>query len=133
MNVVRQVEAYKSNQIVTADPGTILLLLYQGAIDALKRAVVFMEAGNMADKGRQILKANDIISEFIASLDFEIGGELAQNLEGLYRFMLEQILLANVQNDPKRIATVVSLLTTLKSGWEEAVALQRKRPIKGAA
>jgi flagellar protein FliS len=133
MITVRQLQAYKENQITTTDPGTVLLLLYQGAIDALNRAAEFMAAGNMGDKGKQILKANDIINQFIASLDFEVGGELAQNLDGLYRFMLDQILVANAHNDPQPIFTVVSLLSTLKSGWEEAVALQRKRPVKGAA
>jgi flagellar protein FliS len=133
MTAVRQLQAYKENQITTTDPGTVLLLLYQGAIDALNRATAFMAAGNMADKGKQILKANDIINQFIASLDFEVGGELAHNLDGLYRFMLDQILVANVRNDPQPIGTVVSLLTTLKSGWEEAVASQRKRAVRGAA
>ena len=133
MTTVRQLQAYKETQITTTDPGTVLLLLYQGAIDALNRAAGFMAAGNMADKGKQILKANDIINQFIASLDFEVGGELAHNLEGLYRFMLEQILFANAHNEEKPLTTVVSLLTTLKSGWDEAVALQRKRPVQGAA
>lgn len=133
MTAVRQLQTYKENQITTTDPGTVLLLLYQGAIDALNRATAFMAAGNMADKGKQILKANDIINQFIASLDFEVGGELAHNLDGLYRFMLDQILVANVRNDPQPIGTVVSLLTTLKSGWEEAVASQRKRAVRGAA
>lgn len=133
MTPVRQLQAYKETQITTTDPGTVLLLLYQGAIDALNRAAGFMAAGNMADKGKQILKANDIINQFIASLDFEVGGELAHNLEGLYRFMLEQILFANAHNEAKPLTTVVSLLTTLKSGWDEAVALQRKRAVQGAA
>lgn len=133
MTTVRQLQAYKETQITTTDPGTVLLLLYQGAIDALNRAAGFMAVGNMADKGKQILKANDIINQFIASLDFEVGGELAHNLEGLYRFMLEQILFANAHNEAKPLTTVVSLLTTLKSGWDEAVALQRKRAVQGAA
>lgn len=133
MTPVRQLQAYKETQITTTDPGTVLLLLYQGAIDALNRAAGFMAAGNMADKGKQILKANDIINQFIVSLDFEVGGELAHNLEGLYRFMLEQILFANAHNEAKPLTTVVSLLTTLKSGWDEAVALQRKRAVQGAA
>jgi len=133
VTTVRRLQAYKETQITTTDPGTVLLLLYQGTIDALNRAAGFMAAGNMADKGKQILKANDIINQFIASLDFKVGGDLAQNLEGLYRFMLEQILFANAYNEPKPLTTVVSLLTTLKSGWEEAVALERKRAVRGAA
>ena len=133
MSAVRHLQAYKETQITTTDPGTVLLLLYQGAIDAVNRAAAFMAANNMPEKGKQILKANDIINQFIASLDFELGGKLAQNLDGLYRFMLQQILIANATNDPKPLTTVVSLLSTLKSGWEEAVAAQRKRAILGAA
>jgi flagellar protein FliS len=133
MTAVHQLRAYKETQITTTDSGTVLLLLYQGAIDALNRAAAFMAAGSMADKGKQILKANDIINQFIASLDFQVGGELAYNLEELYRFMLQQIFIANANNDPKPLTTVVSLLSTLKSGWDEAIASQRKRAVKGAA
>lgn len=127
MTTMRQLQAYRENQITTTDPGTVLLMLYQGAIDSLNRAADHMSAGNMAEKGRHILRANDILNQFLVSLDHEVGGEIAANLEGLYRFMLDQILIANVNNDAQPLNTVVSLLTTLKSGWEEAVASQRKK------
>jgi flagellin-specific chaperone FliS len=47
--------------------------------------------------------------------------------------MLEQMLVANVKNDPAPLQTVASLLSTLKAGWEVAVADQRKRAAQGAA
>lgn len=131
MSTVRYLQAYRENQIVTADPGTILLLLYQGAIDSVNRAIVCMSQGDMAEKGKHLLRANDIIAQFLSSLDHEVGGEIAQNLEGLYRYMLDQILSANVNNDPKPLEVVASLLTTLKAGWEEAVAVQRKKVAQG--
>ena len=133
MNISRQLQAYKDNQITTADPGTVLLLLYQGAIDSLNRAATHLAKGDMAEKGRCVLRANDIINQFLVSLDYEVGGELAQNLEGLYRYMLDQILSANVNNDPKPLQTVASLLSTLKTGWEEAVVVQRKNAAAGGA
>ncbi len=125
MTPVRQLQAYRENQITTTDSCTVLLMLYDGAIDALKRAVSFTDQGDMAAKGRDLLRANDIINQFIASLDYEVGGEIAQNLDGLYRYMLDQILLANVSNDPMPLSTVIALLSTLKSAWEEAIAAQR--------
>ena len=127
MTIRRQLQAYQENQITTTDPGTVLLMLYQGTIDFLSRANENMTAGNMADKGHFILRASDIINQFLASLDYEVGGEIAKNLEALYQYMLEQILVANVNNDPEPINQVVSLLATLKSGWEEAVVAQRKK------
>ena len=133
MNNVRQLQAYKENQIVTADPGTVLLMLYQGAIDALYRAVGHLSTGNCAEKGKCILQAHDIITQFLVSLDHEVGGEIAENLEGLYRYMLDQILLGNVQNDPEPLRRVAALLSTLKEGWQSAVASQRKQTAQGAA
>jgi flagellar protein FliS len=125
MTPARQLQAYRENQITTTDSCTVLLMLYDGAIAALKRAVSFMVAGDMAAKGQDILRANDIINQFIASLDFAVGGEIAQNLDGLYRYMLDQILLANITNDPAPLSTAIALLSTLKSAWEEVIAAQR--------
>ena len=133
MSSLHQLQVYKQNQIATADPGTILLMLYDGAIDALKRATQHLAAGNMAEKGTCILQAHDIITQLVVSLDYDIGGELAHNLEALYRYMLDQILRANVKNDPGLLGKVVALLSTLREGWESAVVAQRKRLAQGAA
>jgi len=133
MNGLHQIRAYKNNQITTTDPGTVLLMLYRGTIDSLKRAKVYMIAGQMAEKGKEILRANDIINQFLAALDYEVAGELARNLEGLYRYMLDQILIANAKNEPRHLETVISLLLTLEGGWGEAVAAQRKKSAQGGA
>ena len=133
MSNVLKLQAYKRNQLTTTDSATALLLLYQGTIDSLNRAQASMATGDMAVKGREILRANDIINQFLISLDYEIGSELIKNLEALYLYMLEQILLANVKNDPAPLVVVVSLLSTLKSGWEEAIATQRKQVAQGEA
>ena len=131
MNNLRQLQAYRDNQLTTTDSGTVLLMLYQGAIDAIKQAKIDMASGNMASKGKEILRATDIINQFIASLDYEVGGDLAHNLEALYRYMLEQLLAANAYNDHQALDTVLSLLVTLKSGWDEAVVAQRKKAAQG--
>lgn len=108
-------------------------MLYRGTIDSLRRAKEYMIAGNMADKGQEILRANDIINQFLAALDYEAAPELAQNLEGLYRYMLDQILIANVKNETQPLDTVISLLMTLLSAWEEAVVAQRKKAAQAVA
>jgi flagellar protein FliS len=127
LNSVRHLQAYRQNQVTTADPGTILLMLYQGTIDFLRQAKASLERRDMAEKGRCITRALAIISELLTSLNFEIGGEMARNLESLYLFMLEQITAANVGNDPKPLDDAIALLSTLKEGWDGAVAAERKR------
>jgi flagellar secretion chaperone FliS len=126
-------QTYRELQLRTADPGTVLLMLYQGAIDALNQAIMHLSARDFAQKGACLLRAHDIITQFVVSLDHKTGGEITQNLERLYGYMLDQILLGNVNNDPKALETVASLLSTLKTGWEEAVVVQRKKAAAGGA
>lgn len=121
-----QIDAYKKNHFYTVDRGSILLMLYQGAIDFVKRAKEHLEKGEMADKGMYISKAHAIITEFRCSLNVEMGGEVAQNLEKLYQFMLDQLMDAHLGNDIKPLDTVINLLSTLKEGWDGAVAQARK-------
>jgi len=133
MSSVRQLQAYRQNQINTADPGTILLMLYQGAQDSLRKAIAQLAKGNMADKGVCILRAHDIIAQLLSSLDYELGGEVAQNLASLYSYMLNQMMIANVKNDARLLEQVIALLATLKDAWETAVAASRKKVAEGGA
>ena len=121
-----QLDTYKKNQFYTADKGTLLLMLYQGAIDSLRRATGHLNNGQIAEKGACISKAHAIVFELLSSLDKEAGGELANTLEALYQFMLEQLMAAHISNNAKLIEDVISLLLTLQEGWEGAVARVRK-------
>lgn len=122
----QQLDTYKKNQFYTADKGTLLLMLYQGAVDFLKRARTHLEMGQIADKGLYISKAHAIIAELLNSLDSERGGELAQSLASLYGFMLDHLMDAHMKNEVKPIDEVIGLLETLKAGWEGAVVQARK-------
>jgi len=131
MNVAYQpqIQTYKRNQFYTADRGTVLLMLYRGAIDFLKQAKERMEQNDVAGKGMFISKAHAIISEFITSLNHEVGGEFSRRLEDLYRFMLDQLLGAHVGNDPKPIDDVIGLLEGLEQAWQQAVTKARQEGI----
>jgi len=127
MSHARYLHTYRVNQLHTADPGTILLMLYQGAIDFLNQAKTHLANGNMTEKSRYINRTHAILAELLASLNVTVGGELAHNLQGLYLFMLDQLTTANLRNDSQPLEVVVSLLSTLKDGWEGAIAAVRRR------
>ena len=131
MNLAYQphVETYKRNQFFTADRGTVLLMLYQGAIDFLKQAKERMAEGDAEAKGNFISKAHAIISEFITSLNHDVGGEVSRNLEDLYRFMLDQLMAAHVGNETKPLDNVIGLLAGLQQTWEQAIVKARQEGV----
>lgn len=130
LSPAQQLDTYKKNQFLTADRGTLLLMLYQGAIDFLKRAKAHLEMGEIADKGACLSKAYAIIAELLNTLDHTVGGELARNLAALYGFMMDHLMSAHLRNEAKPIEDVIRLLSTLKEGWEAAVAQARKEGIQ---
>jgi flagellar protein FliS len=90
-----------------------------------------MDRKDIPAKGMAIGKAHDIINELSNTLDFEVGGNIAQDLERLYNFITEQLVKANLENDKKCLETVQKLLETLHSGWKEAVAQMNKGTPQG--
>ena len=114
---------YQNNHIATASREQILLMLYDGAIRFCKQAKEAIKDGDTANKGKYISKAMAIITEFSNSLDHEIGGDIAANLDGLYTFMLKELSTANVNSDAKPIDTTCSMLCELRATWAEAIQI----------
>lgn len=117
---------YKQMQISSASPTQILILLYEGAIQNVKRAIHAIDKGNIADKGKYISKAHDIINELTVSLNHEVGGKIAQDLERIYNFMIAQLLKANIETNKEPLNAVIKNLETLLEGWKEAVVQFQK-------
>ncbi|MBT3198296.1 MAG: flagellar export chaperone FliS [Phycisphaerales bacterium] len=112
------IEAYKSNAITTQSRGGLIVMLYDGAIKALRQAITALEAEDFAAKGQYIAKATDIIVELNSVLDLDEGGEIASDLRRLYNFMIEHLTKAHIQNDPEMFVEVISLLEDLNQGWK---------------
>ena len=119
---------YKQTSIKTASRGQILIMLYEGAIRNVRKAADCMDKKDIAGKGNAIGKAHDIISELQATLDFNVGGDIARNLESLYIFMLEQLIKANVENKKEYLQSVEKLLRNLLDAWRVAVDQFNRNP-----
>ncbi len=114
---------YLSNQIATASREQILLMLYDGAIRFSKQAKQAIKNDNMADKGKYIGKTMAIISEFSNSLNHEIGGHIASDLDALYAYMLKELSDANLSNETGPIDTTCTMLCELRATWAEAIEI----------
>ena len=112
---------YKHMAVKTASRGQILIMLYEAAIQNVKKATVCIERKDVAGKGKAIGKAHDILNELVNTLDFDVGGQIARDLERLYNFMTEQLVKANLENRKEPLQAIQKLLETLLAGWRGAV------------
>lgn len=126
---------YQNNQVSTATPEQLLIMLYDGAIRFVRQAIAALDAKNMEEKSRYINKASAIVSEFRATLDHGIGGEISASLDDLYDFMLREMVKGNIKNDPEPLRVVENLLSDLRETWMQAIEINRqeKAPIQVSA
>ena len=110
-------EAYRETAVSTQSRGRLIVMLYDGAIRFLRQAITDIERCDYAAKGRHIGKAQDILFELNTVLDMEQGGQIAQNLRGLYNFMNKHLIEANLRKDPRMINEVIAILEELNQGW----------------
>jgi len=104
--------------VTSASPHKLIVMLFDGAQISLVNALQHMKAGNIAAKGQAISKAISIIDSGLrASLDKAVGGEVAANLDRLYEYMSNRLLIANLNNEPHIIEEVQGLLQDIKSAW----------------
>ena len=107
------------HEVDQASPVKLILLLYDREVFLLRQALVKLKEGDVAKKGEAILKATDILSEFKAILNLEEGGDLAVQLDNLYTFMVQQLTVANHENNPEPITAVLKIVEELREGWRE--------------
>lgn len=105
-----------------ARPIDLVVMVYEGAIEAIGRAAAEMRAGDIEAKNRTITRAIRIIDEGLrAPLDLR-AGEIAGNLADLYDYMTRRLLQGSARNDAAMLDEVRGLLLELKSAWDEIVA-----------
>ena len=95
----------------------LVILMYDGAIGALNKALAAFEAGDLQTRCDAINMTMDIIVQLHEALDLEQGGHVAANLDNLYRFMITRLARANLSNDPQPVRDVLYLLEPLYDAW----------------
>ena len=111
-------QQYQNNQVDTADPKQLIIMLYEGGIRFLEKAAEYIERFQTYDQANtNMLKAQDILSELMLSLDMDKGGEIASNLFNLYSYMKKELLDANIKKEKEKILSVINMLAELKTAW----------------
>jgi flagellar secretion chaperone FliS len=104
--------------VMGASPHRLVVMLYQGARQAIAQARMHLQQGNIPARGEAITKAIGIIESGLQqALNKESGGEIAARLDALYTYMAHRLLQANVHQSEQMLVEVDGLLATLEDAW----------------
>lgn len=121
---------YQQNQIFTASPQELVLLLYNGGIKFLRLAIKAIEDKNLEMAHYHIIRAQDILTELELGLNREI--ELSKSLAALYDFMKHHLIQANIKKDVAMIEEVIGFFEELRDTWKQAMELAKKQQLVGS-
>jgi len=119
--------AYKKASVNTLDQNKLIIMLYDGAIKNASFAVEHMKSGEIEKVHNCLIKAKNIVTELMATLNMEQGGDVAKNLQSLYSYMFSQLIEANMEKKIQPILVVIDLLKELRSAW---VQINKKSKIQ---
>jgi len=125
----QNVASYKKAAILSASPERLILMLYDGALDAMRRAKSGFEIDDVKERNETIsnnlIKAQNIFGELQRSLRPENGNEFADRMFGLYDFYSMQLNEANFKKVEEPIDTVIGLFSEIRDAWEEMLSKQK--------
>jgi flagellar protein FliS len=107
-------------------------MLYDGAIRFTRQAIMGIEENRPSLKLEGISRAMAIVAEFANTLDHKVGGEIAENLDGLYSFMIRELTEAR-KGDVAKLQVVEGLLVDLRTTWIEAIEIVRSQAAEASA
>lgn len=111
-------QKYQQSSIQTASPAQLLIMLYDGAIRFVRLGIDGIEKEQYDVANTNLIKAQAVINELIASLDTNY--EISSNLSQIYEYFIYQIIQANIRKQAQPAREVLGLLQQLKLTWEEA-------------
>ncbi len=117
-------EAYKRQQIMTATPEALTLMLYNGALRFMKEGLEAMEAKQWEHCNNSLQKAQKIILEFQATLKMEY--EISQQLMPLYSYVYNGLVEANMRSKPEKVTECMDIIRELRDAWAQAMKTARK-------
>jgi flagellar protein FliS len=111
-------DAFRS-EVTRARPTRTVVVLYDEAIASLAAAIKAMQVNDIEERCNRVNLVTEIIGTLHMSLDLEKGGEIAEHLGQLYRFILGQLIRINIRSDTTGAAKIIDLLLPLREAWVE--------------
>lgn len=111
--------AYANNKVMTASPAELTLMLYEGAIKFCNIAMDAIEKKDIAKAHTNIIKVENIIDEFMATLNHKY--PVAKDFENVYTYLKQRLVEANIKKDKEIMEEVTEHLRTMRDTWKEVM------------
>ena len=123
MNAIAALSQYgkikNDTQTSYASPHQLMLMLFDGAIEAMSFTIGAIENNNFELRSKQSTRSITIINGMRECLDMETGSELADNLYSLYQYMAQELFRASFKNDVDTIKNIQTMLKDIRGSWEK--------------
>jgi flagellar protein FliS len=118
--------------VASANGVQLIQMLFDGLLESLSATRGHIQNGAIAEKGKSIARASRIVIGLQGALDFERGGDLANNLNELYGYVTRRLLHVNARNDLDALEEIFGLMNEIRSAWEGVPDLIPASPRAGA-
>ena len=118
--------------VASANGAQLIQMLFDGLLESLAATKGHIQNGAIVEKGKSIARASRIVIGLQGALDFERGGDLANNLNELYGYVTRRLLHVNARNDLDALEEIFGLMNEIRSAWEGVPDLIPASPRAGA-
>lgn len=118
-------QTYQSNQVTTATPADLTLMLYNGALKFIKQAKGAIEDKDVVKAHEASLKVQNILYELMSTLNSDY--TISKDFIKLYEYMLHRTIEANMRKDIEILSEVEGLFLQFRDTWKEAMQLAKSQ------
>ena len=120
----KYIKQYQTNNITTATPEKLMIMLFDGAVQFLQKAKSAIEEKNLQERAKNIEAARKIIRELMRTIDLENGNDVSKSLFRLYNKMAMKLIKANVSRNIGLIDEVIEDIVNIRWGFQKAIEIQ---------
>lgn len=117
--MAKQLQTYQDNAITTASGPQLTMMLYNGCIKFINQAKSALENNDFENKNYYIQRAQDIVQEFMITLDHTV--EISQQMMPMYEYIYHQLQQANIKNEMKFLDEALAYVTDFRDTWKEVM------------
>ncbi|GMV89623.1 MAG: hypothetical protein AMXMBFR81_25540 [Chthonomonas sp.] len=119
-------QEYRKNAVTGASPLQLVVMLYDGALRFMEAGRFAMVRNDLETQNDKLQRAQRIVTELMASLDMQRGGELSKNLFGIYSYVLNELVEANLTDKPEPLDRSIKIISDLRDSWASLEANRRE-------